>query len=157
MCIHYFVFPLYICLWCLSDLRTRWGQPGGDVHLQFFDQEPVCCHTSQSGPQSWEEVLQEVLLVDLAHLIPWHFLHQHQACGDGVGRHLLPAINPDVNALKTVYCREEDKHRLNSDWHAQGHTHTHWSMCTHGWEYARAHICNNKKENKSRKQLQNKG
>lgn len=52
--------------------------------------------------RSWEEVTQEVFLVDLAHLIPWHLLHQLQACGDGVGRHVLPAINTDVNTLKTV-------------------------------------------------------
>lgn len=62
---------------------------------------------------SWEEVTQEVFLVDLAHLVPWHLLHQLQACGDGVGCHVLPAINTDVNTLKTVYCREEGK--INTD------------------------------------------
>lgn len=40
--------------------------------------------------RSWEEALQEVLLVDLAHLIPGHLFHQHQGCGDGVGCHEFP-------------------------------------------------------------------
>lgn len=95
------------------------------------------------GVQSWEEVSQEVLLVDLTHLIPWHLLHQHQACGDGVGHHVLPAINTDVNTVKTVYCRKEDKHRQACTKNTQP-----WSMCTYGWEYAHAHIFNNgKKQN----------
>lgn len=58
--------------------------------------------------QSWEEVSQEVLLVDLAHLIPRHLVHQLQACRDRIGRHVLPARNADVSKLMTVYCREED-------------------------------------------------
>lgn len=49
--------------------------------------------------QSGEEVSQELLLVDLAHLIPWHLVHQHQACGDGVGRHVFPATDAGVNTL----------------------------------------------------------
>lgn len=49
---------------------------------------------------SWEEVSQEVLLVDLAHLVSGHLLHQQQACGDGVGRHVLPAINTAVNTQR---------------------------------------------------------
>lgn len=84
---------------------------------------------------------QEVLLVDLAHLIPWHLLHQHQACGDGVGRHVFPAINTGVNKLMTVYFRNTQTKLI------QAYTGTHITPTR--WEHAHAHICNNKKENKT--------
>lgn len=113
--------------------------------------------STSNRSKSWEEESQEVFLVDLAHLISWHLLHQQQACGDGVGRHVLPAINTDVNTPKTVYCREEDKHRLSSHTRAQGHT-RHWSMCTQRCMYARAHMCNNnnKKKEKERQKKEKK-
>lgn len=100
---------------------------------------------------SWEEVTQEIFLVDLAHLIPWHLLHQLQACGDGVGCHVLPAINTDVYKVKTVYCREEDKHRLNSDRHAQEHI-TLINVHTRGMgQCTSTHKCNKKKIKQKRK------
>lgn len=78
---------------------------------------------------------QEVLLVDLAHLIPRYLLHQHQACGDGVGRHVLPAktapTNTDVKTLKTVYCRKEiHTDSAQTDMYKDTHTHN-TDACAH--------------------------
>lgn len=53
--------------------------------MATFPPQCSCVEPSQ------EELPQQVLLVDLAHLIPWHFTHHHQACGDGVCGHVDPA------------------------------------------------------------------
>lgn len=51
---------------------------------------------------SWEETLQQVHLVDLAHRIPWHFLHQQQVCRNAVRYHVLPVTNTAVNTVELV-------------------------------------------------------
>lgn len=133
----------------LYFLCAIWGPDGDSRDICSSLTGNLFVVTHIEAVRSWEEVSQEVLLVDLAHLIPRHLLHQHQACGDGVGRHVLPAINTGVNTLKTVYCREEDKHR-----HACTTTlinvHTWMGICTHTHEQQG-------KKTKNRKQLQNKG
>ncbi len=121
--LHELFLSLYILCVHVGNVlnaRTRWEQPGIYTCSSLTRNLYVVINVKEV--QSRVEVSQEVLLVDLPHLISWHLLHQHEACGDGVRRHVLPAINTDVNTPKTVYCREEDKHRLNSDSLAQGHT-----------------------------------
>lgn len=104
-------------MWTLSSTLQHFAstpQVGSNRKLQKAALDVVMV-------RSWEIVSQQGFLVDLAHLILWHLLHKHQACGDGVGRHVFPAINSNVNTLMIVYCRKEMRtHTRNIN--AQGHT-----------------------------------